>query len=201
MLIADQGNNRVRSISPSGVVATVAGNSGSGYVDGVGTAAMFSLISHVLVDPTTNGMTIGDAGIGAIRRITFPMAPSPPPPFPPPSPPPQPRPPPPGPPPPSPLPPSPPPPSPSPPSPPQWDNIIQPVVLFEAEKKWNHQLYVQHIQPLLHLQDSTKYVNTLTPTGFQYWYRKHLSFLLGRPVDSLAVHFNITAYSNQKQNR
>ena len=86
-------------------------------------------------------------------------------------------------------------------SPQQWDNIIQPVVLFEAEKKWNHQLYVQHIQPLLHLQDSTKYVNTLTPTGFQYWYRKHLSFLLGRPVDSLAVHFNITAYSNQKQNR
>ena len=83
----------------------------------------------------------------------------------------------------------------------QWDNIIQPVVLFEAEKKWNQQLYIQHIQPLLHLNDSTKYVNSLTPTAFQYWYRKHLSFILARPVDSLAVYFNITAYSNHKQSR
>ena len=81
-------------------------------------------------------------------------------------------------------------------SPQEWDNIIQTVVLFEAQKKWNYELYFQHIQPLLHLDDSTKYVNTFNPSNFQIWYKKHLSALLGKPIDSLVIRFNIMAYSN-----
>lgn len=66
--VADLGNNRIRKITPSGVVTTLAG-SFSGYLDGIGTAAKFinPLGIAVAVDGT---VFIAESGGSKIRKIT-----------------------------------------------------------------------------------------------------------------------------------
>ena len=62
-------NNLVRSISPAGVVATVAGSAGVGYRDGTGTVAQFSGLSGTAVD-THGNVFVVDSGNHRIRKIT-----------------------------------------------------------------------------------------------------------------------------------
>ena len=47
--VADQGNHRIRKITASGVVSTLAGSS-QGYTDGTGTSAKFAYPTGVAVD-------------------------------------------------------------------------------------------------------------------------------------------------------
>ena len=71
LYVADSFNHVIRTISPSGIVATLAGTAGSfGAVDGVGPAARFYLPTGVAVD---GGGTVyvADSFNHAIRRITF----------------------------------------------------------------------------------------------------------------------------------
>ncbi|HSR32544.1 MAG TPA: ABC transporter substrate-binding protein [Anaerolineae bacterium] len=73
--VADPGNNRVRAISPDGVVSTVAGSGERGYQDGPPDQAQFNGPEYLAVGP--DGTIYASDGVGfevrsnqVIRRIT-----------------------------------------------------------------------------------------------------------------------------------
>lgn len=66
---ADYTESRITKISPSGVVTTIAGGGGSGFVDGTGTAAKFLLPRSLAVDAAGN-IYVADTHNHSIRKIT-----------------------------------------------------------------------------------------------------------------------------------
>jgi prepilin-type N-terminal cleavage/methylation domain-containing protein len=66
--VADYSGDRVRKITPDGMVTTLAGSS-QGFQNGTGTAAKFSMLSSVTVDPSGN-VYVADSGNDVIRKIT-----------------------------------------------------------------------------------------------------------------------------------
>jgi len=68
LFVADAGNNLIREINPSGAVTTVAGSDTTGYVDGLGPAAVFFNPMGVAVDGNDN-IYVADAGNNLIRLI------------------------------------------------------------------------------------------------------------------------------------
>jgi sugar lactone lactonase YvrE len=69
--VAEWGNNAIRMITPAGVVTTFAGqtNPTGGFVDGTGTAALFSGPYGMAIDSAGN-LYVADVGNNAIRVIT-----------------------------------------------------------------------------------------------------------------------------------
>lgn len=63
MYIADTMNNRIRTVSPSGVVSTFAGSGVAGGADGTGTAAQFSSPHSIAINPTTGIIYVTEASI------------------------------------------------------------------------------------------------------------------------------------------
>jgi sugar lactone lactonase YvrE len=68
--VGDSGNHTIRKITPSGIVTTLAGVSGSrGSADGPGDQAEFNDPHHVRVDQAGN-VYVADTGNNTIRKIT-----------------------------------------------------------------------------------------------------------------------------------
>lgn len=71
LYVADTGNHRIRRIAPSDEVATIAGSSSNGFLNGPGTAARLNGPSGVAVDREGN-VYVADRGNHAIRKLTNP---------------------------------------------------------------------------------------------------------------------------------
>ena len=67
--VADRDNNRIRKITPSGVVSTLAGSGVNGFADGTGTAAKFKTPYGVAVD-SAGDVYVADRENHRIRKIT-----------------------------------------------------------------------------------------------------------------------------------
>lgn len=67
--VADKDNQRIRRVSPSGEVSTLAGTGAVGTSDGVGTGAKFSYPYAVTVD-AGGTVYVADTGNSLIRKIT-----------------------------------------------------------------------------------------------------------------------------------
>jgi hypothetical protein len=65
--VADHANHRIRKITSSGVVTTLAGSGSAGYVDGIGSNAMFNAPYGVAVDVRSGGLFIADASNHMIK--------------------------------------------------------------------------------------------------------------------------------------
>ncbi|MEI6396038.1 MAG: cadherin-like beta sandwich domain-containing protein, partial [Verrucomicrobiota bacterium] len=68
--VADLSNNRIRRITPAGVVSTVAGAGGSGYANGPGATALFSSPYGVTVDAAGN-VYVSDESNNRIRKVAW----------------------------------------------------------------------------------------------------------------------------------
>ncbi len=67
IIVADRDNNRIRSISPEGVVTTIAGSS-TGFADGAGVVAEFNAPTGITVDAFGN-IIVADRDNHRIRKI------------------------------------------------------------------------------------------------------------------------------------
>jgi sugar lactone lactonase YvrE len=67
--VADENNSRIRKITPTGLVTTLAGNATQGKTDGLGTAASFKLPGHIAIDNKGN-LYVSETGNDLIRKIT-----------------------------------------------------------------------------------------------------------------------------------
>jgi sugar lactone lactonase YvrE len=63
-------NNRIRKITPSGLVTTLAGSGANGWSDGTGTAAQFNGSSDGIAVDSTGTVYISDSGGKSIRKVT-----------------------------------------------------------------------------------------------------------------------------------
>ena len=69
LYVADTANNKIRLITPQGVVKTVAGSGVSGSADGTGTSATFNTPTGIAVDSNGN-VFVTESASGKIRKIT-----------------------------------------------------------------------------------------------------------------------------------
>jgi hypothetical protein len=67
--VADTNNNRIRKITNTGIVSTIAGSGAKSFGDGTGIAASFNSPTGIAVDANEN-IYVADSGNNRIRKIT-----------------------------------------------------------------------------------------------------------------------------------
>lgn len=70
ILVAEQGNNTIRSISPSMQVLTLAGTTTAGWLDGMGAAAAFNGPISITTDSVSGASYVADQSNNRIRMVT-----------------------------------------------------------------------------------------------------------------------------------
>ena len=68
--LGDQGSNKIRKITPAGVVTTLAGSGSSSVVDGTGSGASFQNPSGIGINPVTGNLYVADWYGYTIRKVT-----------------------------------------------------------------------------------------------------------------------------------
>lgn len=68
LFVTDRGNNKIRKITPSGLVTTIAGSS-QGYSDGIGTIAKFDFPTGICID-VAGDLYVCDQLNNRIRKVT-----------------------------------------------------------------------------------------------------------------------------------
>jgi len=69
IIVADSGNNRIRLVTPAGVVSTLAGNASAAFANGTGTGASFNNPTGVAVT-STGDIVVVDQSNHRIRFVT-----------------------------------------------------------------------------------------------------------------------------------
>ncbi|HET9505291.1 MAG TPA: NHL repeat-containing protein [Hymenobacter sp.] len=69
LYVADFAGERIRKVTPAGVVSTLAGTGKFGYTDGPGSSAQFSGVSGLALDAQGN-LYVADTGNNCIRKVT-----------------------------------------------------------------------------------------------------------------------------------
>jgi hypothetical protein len=69
LYVADQGNHRIRQVTPAGVVTTFAGNATESSTDGTGTAATFDT-PYGLTSDSAGNLYVADVIANLVRMIT-----------------------------------------------------------------------------------------------------------------------------------
>lgn len=76
----------------------------------------------------------------------------------------------------------------------EWDNLVQPVLLYRDQQNWNSNLYHTQIKRLIGVNDSTLYVNNLSQSAFNNWYRQHVARLLHLDDRAIDVRYQFAIY-------
>ena len=76
IFVADSQNFRVRSVTPGGRVATVAGNGASTSINGVGTEASFSAPRGILVSPSGTSLYVSESTGNRLREVDLRASPA-----------------------------------------------------------------------------------------------------------------------------
>jgi hypothetical protein len=71
ILVADEANQRIRLISPAGIVSTIAGSGAIGDVDSTGTAAEFYYPHGIAIDKKSGNIYVLEPMTNRIRKITI----------------------------------------------------------------------------------------------------------------------------------
>jgi len=74
-------------------------------------------------------------------------------------------------------------------TPQQWDKIIQPVLVFSNQEQWNRFQFNNYIHRLLPVNDSGFYVNHLSQSQFNDWYKKYLAAIIRSDISHLSIQF------------
>ena len=69
VFVVDNGNSRIREITPAGFVSTLAGSGEAGFADGAGTAAEFYEPRFVAID-VAGSLYVADGANYRIRKLT-----------------------------------------------------------------------------------------------------------------------------------
>lgn len=71
LYVTDNSNNKIRKITPTGVVTTFAGSGIAAEIDGTGASAAFNAPIGITISATTGNLFVADyGGTGAVRKVT-----------------------------------------------------------------------------------------------------------------------------------